>query len=150
MKKLLTLLTLFITLTFSNSTFALDWFLDSDQARCNITYTKSNLNNDFQKDKYLTTQFDLAYNPDGGWIVADPCYRGGKKLAAKMNKWMKKSTDNIISNFVLTNCKRKTEDIFSSSWSKYEVCDNLYHDLIVNKLLKYPNQWSYHKEEKVK
>jgi hypothetical protein len=131
----------FIWLTFSNSTFALDWFLDSDQARCNITYLKIDLNKDTEKIKYTTTQFDLPFNPDGGWIIADPCYKGSKKLAHKMNKWMGKSTNNFISDFTSPDCKRKTEDFFTSSWSKYKTCEPLYRQRMVDDWLKYPNQW---------
>jgi hypothetical protein len=133
----------FIWLIFSNNSFALDLVFSSDKARCNIEYTKVNLDNSIKKDKYITTQFDLPFNPDGGWIIADPCYKGSKKLAHKMNKWMKKSTDNHISNFTLSSCKRKTEDFFTSSWSKYKTCDGIYHQRMVDDWLKYPNQWNY-------
>jgi hypothetical protein len=116
MKKTLTLLTLLIALTFSKSTFALDWFFKSNQARCSIKYAEVDYDHG-EIIKYITTQFDLASNPDGGWIIADPCYRGSKKLATKMNNWMGKSTNNIILGIPRVNCKRKTEDFFSSSWS---------------------------------
>jgi hypothetical protein len=141
MKKLLiTLLTLFITLTFSNSTFALDWFFKSNQARCSIEYVEVDYNHG-ERIKYVTTQSDLAFNPDGGWIIADPCYKGSKKLATKMNKWMKKSTNNIILSIPRVNCKRKTEDFFTSSWSKYKECSELYRQLMIDKWLEYPHQW---------
>jgi hypothetical protein len=129
----------FIWLIFSNNTLALDDVFNPTVARCNITYTKLYLNNYAEKDKYITTQFDLAFNPDGGWIIADPCYKGGKKLAHKMNKWTEKSTNNAISYITYVHCKRRTPGVFSNTWSKYEACDDIYHQLMIDKWLKYIN-----------
>jgi hypothetical protein len=137
------LLTIFIWLVFSNSTFALDSFFNPTVGRCSITYTKVNLNNSVTKDKYITTQFDLEFNPNGGWIIADPCYKGGKKLAAKINKWMKKDPGNsALSEITFVSCKRRTPSVFSSSWSGYKSCDDIYYELMVNKWLKYPERYS--------
>jgi hypothetical protein len=136
------LLITFIWLVFSNSTFALDWFLDSDQARCSIEYTELDYNDHgIERTRYTTTQFDLAYNPDGGWIIDDPCYKGSKKLAKKMNKWMGKDINNVILSIPRVNCKRKTEDFVTSSWSKYKACNELYRQLMVDKWLTHPSQW---------
>jgi hypothetical protein len=137
------LLITFIWLIFSNNTFALDSFFNPTVARCNITYTKSYLNTGIKKDKYITTQFDLEFNPDGGWIIADPCYKGSKKLAKKMNKWMKKDpANNKILIVPKVNCKRRTPGIFSDSWSKYKACDELYRQRMINDWLNYPEQYN--------
>jgi hypothetical protein len=133
----------FIWLIFSNSAFALDGIFSSNQARCSIEYVEINLNTSIEKVKYTTTQFDLAFNPDGGWTRADPCYKGSNKLAHKMNDWMGKDVNNLILDIPYVNCKRRTPGVFSNDWSKYEICDDIYRQFMVNDWLKYPNQWNY-------
>jgi hypothetical protein len=132
----------FIWLIFSNSSFALDGIFSSNQARCSIKYVAvGHDNNGIESYKYVTTQFDLEFNPDGGWVTADPCYKGSKKLAHKMNDWMGKNVNNLILGIPKVNCKRITPGVFSNDWSKYEKCDDIYHQFMVNDWLKYPNQW---------
>jgi hypothetical protein len=146
MKKILTII---IWLVFSNNTFAEEY---DDRARCSIVYSQYNKVTEKEKEKYITTQFDLAYNPDGGWIVADPCYRGGKKLAAKINKWERKSDENVLSYVEEVSCKRRTPGIFSNSWSRYETCDLFYLWLLVSEWLDRPeplNKWSYDSDKKI-
>jgi hypothetical protein len=138
MKKILTII---IWLVFSNNAFALGSFFNPTVGRCSIIYTKINLHNSATKDKYITTQFDLEFNPNGGWTIADPCYKGGKKLAKKINKWMKKDPGNsALSEITSVSCKRRTPGIFSNSWSKYKVCEDLYYELMTNKWLKFPDR----------
>jgi hypothetical protein len=133
MQKLLIIL---IWLIFSNSTFA------DDQARCNITYAQYNTVTEKEKEEYITTQFDLAYNPDGGWVIADPCYDGGKKLAAKINKWEGKSDENMLSYVKMVSCKRRSPGFFSDSWSKYKTCDQFYFWMLIEEWLADTNQYS--------
>jgi hypothetical protein len=147
MKKISTiLLTLFITLTFSNSAIAKhseesggwwDWkdlWTDASMYRCRVIYIQSDAPNEFTKDKTITTQHRVR---------GDYCDWGARHLSKKIKKWLKKDTNNIFVNFRENLvCKKRTD----FKWSKYDKCDKKESDteyrtqMFEILIKKYPNQ----------
>jgi hypothetical protein len=116
------LLTLFITLTFSNSAIAghseeaggwWDWkdlWTMSSMYRCQVTYTQL-VHSGLTKSKYITTQHRVR---------GDICDWGAKKLSKKIIKWLDKNKTNMISGLSPhVRCKKRTD----FKWNNYGICD---------------------------
>jgi hypothetical protein len=126
MKKISTLLTLLIALTFSGVSIAED---SGYVYRCRIFYDKLNIPNNVHIEFYkITTQ---SYHKEY-------CDRGRERLSAKIIEWMSVDTNNIVNG--LSNelkCKRRGD----WSWGTYHNCKPIYRERFIQDLKDvYPNQ----------
>jgi hypothetical protein len=114
------ILTIFICLIFSNTTFAFDGWFSPDQARCKVEYTRLNLVTGVETRIKHTTQESDEGNHD------DNCTWYKYPLVDKMVNWLHQDRKNIIVDLSAMYCKTRTDDgIFSNKWSKYKQCHAL-------------------------
>jgi hypothetical protein len=112
MKKILITL---IGIAFINTAFAYGGILAYDKNRCTLEYTQLDLITGVEKTIKHTTQFDLRNHNDA-------CLESANNLAFKINDWMRKDKNNVISNLTILYCKARTKNWFSSDWSSYKAC----------------------------
>jgi hypothetical protein len=137
MKKISTiLLTLFITLTFSNSAVsgdseesggAWDWediWTMSYMYRCKVNYT--------QRD--LITRTEVKYKETTQHRVrGDQCDWGSKKLAKKIGKWLDGGENRIVSALDEDLFCKKRENFI---WNNYRNCAPMERYRLLERLIK--------------
>jgi hypothetical protein len=122
MKKISTLLTLLIALTFSGTSVA-----TSGVYKCKIDYTQQEPAKEAKTEPITSEICGRKY-----------CDKGVKILSKKIIKWMSKDTDNIV---VGLGDKLKCKMKGNWSWDMYHTCKPKYRTHIIDNLkAEYPNQ----------
>jgi hypothetical protein len=84
-------------------------------------------------------------------------YLTAQDLTDKINIWLNESTNNIITNLTIINCKER-KFLFSIAvwkseerWGEYKGCEDKYNVELIN-FLERPEQWGFnvHKERLIK
>jgi hypothetical protein len=123
MKKILTLLTLLIALTFSGASVA-----DCNcEYRCKVSYIKKTPDYDYKK-QVIDTQFENE----------NYCNEGVDKLSKKIMHWLKENPSReVVGMGGAVKCKSRA----TWTWHVYHKCKPKYKEKLIKKLERaYPNQ----------
>jgi hypothetical protein len=165
MKKLSIFLISLMLLTFSNSASSgffgdifkelfgdsknpADFLQNRDKVNniiCKVEYTQLDLTTGLEK----TVEYNYRYNVNNIARKDDIMYLSAQDLTDEMNIWINESTNNIITNMTIINCKERRE--YSSKffvwhreqrWSEYKGCPSEFNVELID-LLDRPKQRGY-------
>jgi hypothetical protein len=127
---------------------------DTIEARCMVEYTQLDLSTGLEKNVKHTVQYVMIEMA----TVDDVLHLSAQDLTDKINIWLNKSPNNIITNLTIINCKEKKLYINQINilkggrrWGEYKGCPDEFNILLMD-WLERPKQWGYnvHKERLIK
>jgi hypothetical protein len=125
-----------------------------NNVRCKIKYTQLDLATGLEENVEYTDQYDLSNMTKNEDVMS----LSAQDLTDKLNNWLNKSPNNVITDLTIISCKERrlyTSKFFfwhnEYRWSEYKSCADEFNVELIN-LLKHPNQWGYkvHKERLIK
>jgi hypothetical protein len=116
-----------------------------NNVRCKVEYTQLDLATGIEKNVKHTDQYVIIDISEGDDIL----YSAAQDITDKINIWLNKSKNNVITNLTIINCKERylymnQTDILSSEqrWGEYKGCADEFNIKLID-FLDRPKQWGY-------